>query len=263
MADMTRPELSKTPDAAAVTSAEDLYTMLETTSPDLVNDFDQKYDTWKKTWDNDNINTGPEYNTLIALGPKIIPLIVYRLTSGNDYMAVDLCMNIYYRLTLLADNELENIFYKVEVKEPRDKSNYQLATNAIIRKVAWRSLEVKDALNAWAEFRLQRQNYASAGHFCEGDAYWTLTEIGPGIIAPMMLEYYNDRYGWWHELLHELLHELVHGKTSGAAVFFKPVLFAEWKDWFEHKDHKDAPEGPDARVRAGHGYCMCEWHYTP
>lgn len=66
----------------------------------------------------------------------------------------------------------------------------------------------------------------------------------------MMLEYYNDQSGWWHELLHKL----VHGKTSGAGIFFKPVLFAEWKVWFEHQDHKDALKGPDVRARLGHGY---------
>lgn len=70
------------------------------------------------------------------------------------------------------------------------------------------------------------------------------------IVAHAMLEYYRDQHGWWHELLHEL----VHGKVSGADVFFKPVLFASWKDWFENKDHKDAPKGPDERARLGHGY---------
>lgn len=49
-----------------------------------------------------------------------------------------------------------------------------------------------------------------------------------------MLEYYNDRGGWWHELLHEL----VHGQVSGAGVFFKSVVFDSWKDWFETRTMK-------------------------
>lgn len=73
--------------------------------------------------------------------------------------------------------------------------------------------------------------------------------MGSSIIAQVMLEYYNDKHGWWHELLHQL----VHGQVSGAGVFFKDILFEEWKDWFEHKDHKDAPEGADKRARTGHG----------
>lgn len=53
--------------------------------------------------------------------------------------------------------------------------------------------------------------------------------MGPSIIAHVMLEYYDDQSGWWHELLHEL----VHGRVSGADVMFKDVLFEEWKDWFD------------------------------
>lgn len=112
-----------------------------------------------------------------------------------------------------------------------------------------RNIEVKDALDRWAEFRVERQNYSSSGLFCEGEGYWALTTLGSSIIAQVMLEYYDDKHGWWHELLHEL----VHGRRSGAPVFFKPALFEEWKDWFERKEHKDAPEGEDKRARMGHG----------
>lgn len=86
------------PSAAAVNSARDLYNKLKTTSPALAADFDTKYDAWKKTWfsNNDSPNsdtraTGPEFAALVALGPKIIPFVVYRLTSGKDFMAVVLC----------------------------------------------------------------------------------------------------------------------------------------------------------------------------
>lgn len=112
-----------------------------------------------------------------------------------------------------------------------------------------RNTEVQDALDRWAELRAQRQNYSSSGLFCEGEGYWALAAMGSSIIAQVMLEYYNDRHGWGHELLHEL----VHGRVSGACVFFKPVLFEQWKDWFEHREHKDAPEGEDERARRGHG----------
>lgn len=61
--------------------------------------------------------------------------------------------------------------------------------------------------------------------------------------------YYNDHCGWWHELLYEL----VHGCVSKAGVFFKGVLFEEWKDWFKHKDHQDALQGADKRAQRGHG----------
>lgn len=87
------------PSAAAVESAKDLHNKLRTASPALAEDFDTKYDAWRETWfgNNDSPNsdtraTGPEFAALVALGPKIIPFVVYRLTSGEDVMAVVLCM---------------------------------------------------------------------------------------------------------------------------------------------------------------------------
>lgn len=86
------------PSAAAVKSAKDLYLKLKTTFPDLAADFEKKYDAWKKTWfaGNDSANsatraTGPEFSALVALGPKIVPFVVYRLTNGSDFMAIELC----------------------------------------------------------------------------------------------------------------------------------------------------------------------------
>lgn len=125
----------------------------------------------------------------------------------------------------------------------------QQAAADIINMNLTRNKEVKDALDRWAEFRIERQNHSSSFHFCEGEGYWALADMGSSIIAQMMLEYYNDKHGWWHELLHEL----VHGQVSNAGVFFKDQIFEEWKDWFEHKDHKDAPQGADQRARRPHG----------
>lgn len=87
------------PSAAAVKSAEDLVLKLKTTFPDFVTDFDKKYDAWKKTWlrgndapDSATRATWPEFAALVALGPKTVPLVVHRLTSGEDFMAIELCM---------------------------------------------------------------------------------------------------------------------------------------------------------------------------
>ncbi|KAI7782574.1 hypothetical protein LA080_013062 [Diaporthe eres] len=235
------------PSAAAVNSARDLYNKLKTTSPALAADFDTKYDAWRKTWfsNNDSPNsdtraTGPEFAALVALGPKIIPFVVYRLTSGKDFMAV-----VLY-------NKLEtDICYKVDPKDILNSkvlqrhANLLLAASDIIDMGLQRNTDIRDALDRWAELREQRQNYSSSFHFCDGEGYWALVAMGPSIIAQVMLEYYDDQHGWWHELLHEL----VHGRVSGAGVFFKDALFEEWKDWFEHKDHKDSPQGADNRAR--------------
>lgn len=145
------------PSLAAVASAEELYTKLMTTSPDLVNDFDKKYDDWKKTLVEDGISpvsttpaSGRESDALVALGPNIVPLIVYRLASGNDSMAsenesmaVVLFITLGYLrhqeksnrlLMLLTDAKLETDFaYQVDHK---DISNYNVflyrCTNLVV-----------------------------------------------------------------------------------------------------------------------------------
>lgn len=111
---------------------------------------------------------------------------------------------------------------------------------------------MQEAVKSWAEFKTQRRHQQSSFHFTEGDGYWTLTEMGPSIVAPAMLEYYNDQDGWWHELLHELIHGHTHSSAQATACFFKDTLFESWKDWFEHKDYDDAPFGADARAQREH-----------
>lgn len=125
------------PSIAAVKSARDLCDKLKARSPDLAADFDKKYDAWKKTWvsNNDSPNsytraTGPEFDALIALGPKIMPFVVDRLTSGEDFTAVALCMaalkhprqnQFSKQLTFPTDDKLEaNACY---ILEPEDFLN--------------------------------------------------------------------------------------------------------------------------------------------
>ncbi|KAL1858309.1 hypothetical protein Daus18300_009927 [Diaporthe australafricana] len=214
------------PSHLPVVRAKDLYNKLKTASPALAQDFDTRHNAWKQTWfsnsnrdspNSDTRATGPEFAALAALGPKIIPFII------NNKLETDLC-------------------YKLD---PQDILNSKLAAADIINMNLTRNTDVQDALDRWAELRVQRQNYSSSFHFCDGEGYWALTDMGSSIIAQAMVEYYDDKHGWWHELLHEL----VHGRVSGAGVFFKDALFEEWKDWFEHRDHNDAPEGADERAR--------------
>lgn len=112
-----------------------------------------------------------------------------------------------------------------------------------------RNTDLQEAVKSWAELKEERQNYSSSFQFTDGEAYWSLIRMGPSIAAQMMLEYYNDQSGWWHELLHELIHGHTHSQAQATACYFKSVLFESWKDWFEHKNYSDAPYGPDARAR--------------
>lgn len=85
----------------AVASAAKLYTQLETKYPDLVKDFKHKYGAWKKTWSHHispnsaDRATGPDFDALVTLGPKIVPLVVYQLTKPQEFMAVQLCVTTY------------------------------------------------------------------------------------------------------------------------------------------------------------------------
>lgn len=85
---------------------------------------------------------------------------------------------------------------------------------------------------------------SSSVAFLQDDGYWNLVEHGTGIVARLMLASYQDRSGWWHELLHKV----VHGETSKSPVFFKDHLFWQWSTWFENGEWKDVPEG-----RCAHG----------
>lgn len=125
----------------------------------------------------------------------------------------------------------------------------QQAAKDVIEFTSERNAKVVEAVKSWAEHKEERGDHASSFQFTEGDGYWTLTEMGPSIVAHMMLEYCKDQSGWWHELLHELVHGHTHGQAQATACFFKSVLFETWKDWFEHKNYSDAPYGADARAQ--------------
>lgn len=80
--------------------------------------------------------------------------------------------------------------------------------------------------------------------FFDGEGYWALAEMGPSIVALVMLEYYEDPSGWWFDLLHEL----VHGERSASPVVFKSELSAAWRTWFGSGEWMDLPKG---RGKAG------------
>lgn len=125
----------------------------------------------------------------------------------------------------------------------------QLDASHIVDANFERNTALENALTEWAEHREVWREHSSSFAFTQGEGYWSLVEMGPSIVAHIMLDYYDSQGGWHHELLHEL----VHSEKSGSSVFFKPVLFASWQDWFEHKDWKDVPRGMDAQTQSLYG----------
>lgn len=91
------------PSDKAIKWAEHMYGELKSKSSAYVERFEERYNAWKKTWfkDNNSPNAanraeGPEWSALVSLGPKIVPLVVYKLANKHDFMAVLLCMAFKY-----------------------------------------------------------------------------------------------------------------------------------------------------------------------
>jgi hypothetical protein len=70
------------------------------------------------------------------------------------------------------------------------------------------------------------------------EEYDDLLEMGTSIIAPLMVQYHNDKYGYWWELLHEIIFR----RKTGAVEYWKDVLFENWAKYFNHGEHDQAPE---------------------
>lgn len=112
------------------------------------------------------------------------------------------------------------------------------ATAALIleRNLA-RNKAFDDHVALWREHLEETAHSSSAAEKTEGDGYWNLVDEGTGIVLRLMLEYYEDPYGWWHELLHEV----VHGEKSLSHIFYISDLFEQWKAWLETGEWKDVP----------------------
>lgn len=110
---------SASPDAIA--SVVNLSSKIQAAYPGLFRDFDTKYTEWRNSWfsgANQSSSTyvhksnprvkrlslmgishrssaplasGPQFASLVVLGPKVIPLVVSKLTLSGDFFVVELC----------------------------------------------------------------------------------------------------------------------------------------------------------------------------
>lgn len=109
----------------------------------------------------------------------------------------------------------------------------------IVEKNLTRNATVDHNLELWQDRLEETAICNSSCEKTDGEGYYGLVGMGPWIITRLMLEYYKEQTGWWHELLHELVHD----EKSGSPVFFKPQLFEAWRAWFEGGEWKDVPKG--------------------
>ncbi|KAK4151026.1 hypothetical protein C8A00DRAFT_36332 [Chaetomidium leptoderma] len=236
----------------AKASAERFYLDLKETFPDFVADFEQKFTAWQGKWfgheaprssNADDRCMLPEYDPLLFLGPKTTPLVVFELSKPENFMATTLY------------NHLETD--KSAKVDPDDIVNYLTLirhANLIVELNHERAQRAKAWIEAWkahccAQQQQQQSNSNSDSDMTtSGKEYDTLVEMGPGIIAHVMLEYSKDQTGVcgpWCKLMHQLVCEkpMMDGGIGGQGGVDVQKQYEMWKDWFEHMDYEEAAEG--------------------
>ncbi|KAH8900764.1 hypothetical protein GQ53DRAFT_815623 [Thozetella sp. PMI_491] len=225
------------PHPDAVASVQDVHAQLNEYYPALIQNFEKLYSDWKATWftgDNEHSASsadrakGPEWEALLALGPKILPLVVQKLTNEEDFMAVQLY------------NALEkDIGVKVDPESVLDYLTLQRHANLVVEMNHQRNKTVDEHVVSWQAHQDKHAFSALSTDYVSGEGYENLIGMGEGIIGHVMAKYAAEPDGWWHELIHHI----VHGSKAGPGTFFKERLFQEWKVWFENEPHAEAPKG--------------------
>ncbi|KAF2456249.1 hypothetical protein BDY21DRAFT_364962 [Lineolata rhizophorae] len=237
---------------AAADSAEKLYSDITTVFPDLIADFNNKWTAWAHTWfpnerPNEKPNSTsvsprsssasdrclvPEFKQLTALGPKIIPLVVYKLASEpQNFLGVQLY------------NGLEKD--KNYLVNPADLANYkvlQRQANLIVGMNYDRNKLVQARIEAWKAHCMRSHVQSSSAMYTECQEYNELLELDGSIISHLMVAYSRDQTCFWFELLHEIVHGF--GKKTGLRTIDFKQQYAAWNSWFQEMEHDKAPRWP-------------------
>ena len=152
-----------------------------------------------------------------------------------------------------ADNHIEtNPQTKIS---PDDTLNYlilQRQANLIVELSHERTRQAKTRIQAWKARCAQHRGQHNSNNDLDTnqdlntdttcDEYNALVEMGPGIIAQVMLEYDKDRTGPWYKLMHQLVCERpMDGATTGRDG--AEGQYERWRGWFEYSEHHEAEEG--------------------
>ncbi|AEO61709.1 hypothetical protein MYCTH_2130877 [Thermothelomyces thermophilus ATCC 42464] len=83
-------------------------------------------------------------------------------------------------------------------------------------------------------------NCPDADIACE--EYDALVQVGPSIIAHVMLEYSKDQSGPWYKLMYQLVREKAMTSAAREDRWAEANSYSLWRDWFEHRKHHEACE---------------------
>ncbi|KAH8912170.1 hypothetical protein BR93DRAFT_63608 [Coniochaeta sp. PMI_546] len=226
----------------AIWSTKRLYLRVLETFPRYVEDFQAKWNDWQQAisaQDPSTWSSVPSYTALTALGPKIIPLVVYQLKlNENDDTAVHLYTTLETDTSYLPDDP-------EEVGSSRALQILNLSFD--------RNRAVRNALADWTE-RCERVSvHSTSDMYTECAEYDTLLGFGPSIVPHVMLQYAHDTrvdravvaqgahgIGCGVLFWYELLHELVFGRKTGRMTVVFPDVYKWWETWFQGRPDTQA-----------------------
>ncbi|KAK4465020.1 hypothetical protein QBC42DRAFT_262333 [Cladorrhinum samala] len=221
-----------------VWSSSRLYLRLLDTFPKYVHEFQAKWTDWQEaissgcadastTW-----SSVPSFHSLTALGPKIIPLVVYQLALNPDDRTA-----VHLYSTLEPDTNY--------IPEDSSASPGQ----DILRLSFERNRAVRNALADFIERSERLSRYSSFSIHTECSEYDSLLAFGQSIIPHVMLQYAQDitktsahgigaGFLFWYELLHELVWG---SKTGLMSIGDFGKLYKGWELWFEGGEGGESP----------------------
>ncbi|MCJ1474359.1 hypothetical protein MMC13_003017 [Lambiella insularis] len=225
---VTRVEASA-PEPHVRARLEKLSEQLAGAFPTLQNDFEAKWSAWTGTWGStsdyaryESSSTrvwakGPQWDALVAMGPKIIPQVVDKLAEPNNVIGVWLYNKLQTDASKKVSPKNLNMFYDLTNQAREIRKLYHQQVASFDRQAEAWDVHVED-------MSLSSSIYDRVS----GDAYEALVAMGKPVVPLIMLKYDDDRDGWWYEMLFQI----EHGRESSANVVKKVEQWRYWQSWF-------------------------------
>ncbi|KAI1277940.1 hypothetical protein F5Y07DRAFT_362089 [Xylaria sp. FL0933] len=221
----------------AVDSATKLYSTMREKFPAAVEEFESRWTVVRAACNSKSITTTTteddactrtqEFGALQRLGPKIIPLVVFKLATDSNHQdswAVFLYNALEDDPNYLPSRRVDESLRRC-IREITEL-NYQRNNMAEERVEAWKEVHRKDPFSS------------SHRAFTMCDEYFDLLEMGPSIIAHIMVAYYDNFMGEWFHLLHEM----IDGHKFFAHAYCPGEIFQAWCCWFNYGEYNQSPK---------------------
>jgi len=201
---------------------------LKTAFPNLFNTFQQRYEDWEVSWEAVKWSSrsadraqGREWETLVAMGPTILPFVVDKLKDPNHIFAIELYNELQTdtRKKVDPDDSLTN-YCDLDIHARLIRRLYTTQTVAyfLAKVFEWRAHQTAVAISSNSDDYLDHESYRALAAMDEDE-----------IMPLVMAMYANDQLGWWYELLHQLHY----GRRLNVVGVVKEEAYAKWKTWFE------------------------------